>query len=79
MNDISIKSADYRSLETLLNQKNPSIRFQQFKEREAKELHELTLSTSQQIQPTLSDKLANTLEKARAGSSLRMTGKLIIE
>jgi hypothetical protein len=74
MSEISTKSIEYQSLETLLMQKNPSIRFQQLKEREAKELHEASISIPQQFQSTLTDKLASTLDKARAGSSLKMTG-----
>jgi hypothetical protein len=72
MNDISTKSVEYQTLESLLIQKNPSIRFQQFKEREAKELLD---STAQQLQATLSEKTSNALERARAGSSLKMTGE----
>ncbi len=59
MNDISRKSLEYQSLETLLLQKNPSIRFQQVKERENKELLDPQL-----IQSSLTD-------KTRIGSSMK--------
>jgi len=59
MNDISRKSPEYQSLETLLLQKNPSIRFQQIKERENKELLDPQL-----IQSSLTD-------KTRIGSSIK--------
>jgi hypothetical protein len=59
MNDISRKSPEYQALETLLIQKNPSIRFQQVKERENKELLDPQL-----IQSSLT-------EKTRTGSSMK--------
>jgi len=59
MNDISRKSPEYQSLETLLIQKNPLIRFQQVKERENKELLDPQL-----IQSSLT-------EKTRTSSSMK--------
>ncbi|CAF3487993.1 unnamed protein product [Rotaria sp. Silwood1] len=63
MKDISVKSSIYQSLETLLFHKNPLIRLQQIKEREAKELLEQQQST-QVSQPIIP-------EKPRATSSIR--------
>ncbi|CAF1194477.1 unnamed protein product [Rotaria sordida] len=63
MNGISVKSSIYQSLETLLTQKNPLIRLQQIKEREAKELLEQQ-QASQVSQPIIP-------EKPRAASSIR--------
>ncbi len=52
MNDISNKSPIYQTLENLLLQKSPTNRFQQIKEREAKELlDQQTISVSQPIIP----------------------------
>ncbi|CAF4330519.1 unnamed protein product, partial [Adineta steineri] len=74
MNDISIKSPDYQSLETILTQKNPSTRFQQFKERETKELlDQQSTQSSQQLQPSVPDKTTNISEKTRAGAILKST------
>jgi hypothetical protein len=62
MNDISIKSPIYQSLETILLQKNPTTRFQQIKEREAKDLYDQqTIQVSQPIIP----------EKTRITSSVK--------
>lgn len=78
MNDISMKSREYQSLETLLNQKNPSIRFQQYKERELKELLEAQSNVVlQTLQPTIPEKSTNINEKLRSGSSLKMAGQFI--
>ena len=67
---------EYQLLETLLAQKNPSIRFQQFKERESRELLDpQSIPAPQQLQPTLADKTTNTSEKTRAGSSMKTAGK----
>jgi len=55
MNDISIKSPNYQLLESLLLQKNPTIRFQQIKEREAKELYDQ--QPIQVSQPTITEKI----------------------
>ncbi|CAF2496601.1 unnamed protein product [Rotaria sp. Silwood2] len=63
MNDISVKSSIYQSLEILLRQKNPLIRLQHIKEREAKELLDQQQS-SQVSQPIIP-------EKPRATSSIR--------
>jgi hypothetical protein len=61
-------------LETLLSQKNPSIRFQILKERETKELLDpQSIQSSQQLQPSFSDKATNISEKTRAGSSYKST------
>jgi hypothetical protein len=68
MNDISTKSPEYQSLETLLGQKNPLNRFQQFKERETKELLD-----PQSIQSTISEKNTNISEKTRTGSNVKPT------
>jgi hypothetical protein len=62
MNDISIKSPNYQLLETLLLQKNPTIRFQQIKEREARELYDQ--QPVQVPQPTIP-------EKTRISSSVK--------
>jgi len=62
MNDISIKSPNYQLLETLLLQKNPTIRFQQIKEREARELYDQ--QPVQVLQPTIP-------EKTRISSSVK--------
>lgn len=76
MNEISTKTTEYHSLEILLTQKNPSIRFQQHREREMKELSDLqSIPASQQLQPIVPEKSANTNEKFRSGSSLKMTGQ----
>ncbi|CAF3653656.1 unnamed protein product [Adineta steineri] len=76
MNDISIKSSDYQSLETILTQKNPSTRFQQFKERETKELlDQQSTQSSQQLQPSVPDKTTNISEKTRAGTILKSTNQ----
>jgi hypothetical protein len=61
MNDIPIKSSIYQSLEALLLQKNPSVRFQQIKEHEAKEFLD---QQSIQVIP----------EKTRIASSIKPTG-----
>jgi len=61
-------------LETLLSQKNPSIRFQILKERETKELVDSqSIQSSQQLQPSFSDKATNISEKPQAGSSYKST------
>jgi hypothetical protein len=62
-------------LETLLSQKNPSIRFQILKERETKELldPQSIQSSQQQLQTSFSDKATNISEKIRAGSSYKST------
>ncbi|CAM2720587.1 unnamed protein product [Rotaria socialis] len=68
MNDVSTKSANYRSLETLLTQRNPSTRLQRIKDRDAKELMDQqhqTIQVSQQIVP----------EKTRASSSTKSTSQ----
>lgn len=65
MDDISTKSVEYQSLETLLMQKSPSARFQQLKERETKELLDA------QSNQSLSDKTANNSDKMRVGSSVK--------
>lgn len=80
MNEISTKSREYQSLETLLIQKNPSIRFQQYRERELKELLETqSLAATQTLQPTVAEKPTNTNEKVRSSSSLKMAGQFSIE
>ncbi len=62
MNDISNKSPIYQTLENLLLQKSPTNRFQQIKEREAKELlDQQTISASQPIIP----------DKTRVASSVK--------
>jgi hypothetical protein len=66
MNDIPTKSPIYQSLEALLMQKSPSIRFQQFKEREAKEL----LDQQQQQQP-IQPPQQIIPEKTRAASTVK--------
>jgi hypothetical protein len=71
MNDISIKSIEYQSLETLLIQKNPVNRLQQIKDRDAKEL--LDPQLFQPVPQTMLDKSISTSEKMRAGSSLKST------
>jgi hypothetical protein len=63
MNDISVKSPIYQSLETLLLQKSPLIRFQQIKEREAKELYDQ--QPIQITQQTVTD------QKTRVTSSVK--------
>jgi len=60
MNDIPIKSPIYQSLEAVLLQKNPSVRFQQIKEHEAKEFLD---QQSIQVIP----------EKTRIASSIKPT------
>ena len=78
MNEISTKSTEYQSLEALLTQKNPSIRFQQYREREMKELLDLqSIPASQQLQPIVPEKSANTNEKFRSGSSMKMAGQFL--
>jgi hypothetical protein len=67
MSDISIKSPIYQSLQALLFQKNPSIRFQQFKEREAKEL----LDQQQPVQVPQQSIPEKQPEKIRAASSVK--------
>ena len=72
MNEISVKSAEYQSLETLLIQKSPVTRLQQYREREAKELLDLqTQATAQPAQTTIAEKTITVPDKARAGSSLK--------
>jgi hypothetical protein len=66
MNDISSKSSEYQSLESLLVQKSPSVRFQQIRERDNKELLD-----AQPIQQTLLEKGLNIPDKTRAGSSIK--------
>ncbi|CAF3894964.1 unnamed protein product [Rotaria sordida] len=76
MNDISTKSSEYQSLETLLAQKNPLYRFQQLREREAKELLDLQLiPPSQQLQQSISEKTTNISEKTRIPSSAKSTNQ----
>jgi hypothetical protein len=68
MNDISIKSPIYQSLEALLLQKNPTIRFQQIKEREAKDLlDQQPVQVSQPILP----------EKTRLPSTVKPTSSFV--
>lgn len=62
MNEISYKSAVYLALESLLLQKNPMIRFQQIKEREAKDLYDQ--QPIQISQPSIP-------EKTRVSSSVK--------
>jgi len=46
MNDIPVKSSTYQSLEMLLQTKNPSFRFQQYRERENKAASEQHIETT---------------------------------
>jgi UDP-3-O-[3-hydroxymyristoyl] glucosamine N-acyltransferase len=72
MDDISTKSSEYQSLETLLIQKSPPVRFQQVRERESKELFDAqTIHPTQQLQPSLPEKATNISEKTRIGSSVK--------
>ncbi|CAF4146709.1 unnamed protein product [Rotaria socialis] len=73
MNDISTKSSEYQSIEILLTQKSPLLRFQQLREREPKESFDL--QSIQQLQQSISEKTANTLEKPRTGSSSKPTNQ----
>jgi len=64
MNDISTKSSAYQTLENLLLQKSPTTRFQQIKEREAKDLHDQqSIPVAQPIVP----------EKNRTTSNVKPT------
>ena len=65
MNDINTKSLIYQTLQNLLRQKSPMTRFQQIKDREAKDLHE------QQTGPPLP---AVVTEKTRVSSSVKASG-----
>ena len=67
MIDISNKSVAYQTLESLLLQKSPITRFQQIKDREAKDLHE------QQTAPV--PRPAST-EKTRVSSSVKSSSKI---
>ena len=74
MAEISVKSAEYQSLETLLIQKNPLNRLQQYREREAKEALDLQATASTQATgaaPTAADKATTVPERARIGSSVK--------
>ena len=64
-----MKSPIYQSLESLLLIKNPSVRFQQIREREAKELLEQqqSLQVSQQT----------IIEKPRTSSSVKSTSSIM--
>ncbi|CAF3483376.1 unnamed protein product [Rotaria sp. Silwood1] len=76
MNDISTKSPEYQSLEALLAQKSPLFRFQQFREREAKELFDLqSIQPSQQLQQPIPEKTTNVSEKTRVPSSAKPTNQ----
>ncbi|CAF0866619.1 unnamed protein product [Rotaria sp. Silwood1] len=76
MNDISTKSPEYQSLEALLAQKSPLFRFQQFREREAKELFDLqSIQPSQQLQQPIPEKTINVSEKTRVPSSAKPTNQ----
>ena len=66
MNDLSTKSPVYQTLQNLLLQKSPITRFQQIKEREAKELLE------QQSIPVPTPIIP---EKARSTSNVKGTSK----
>ncbi|CAF3585357.1 unnamed protein product, partial [Rotaria sp. Silwood2] len=69
------KSSEYQSLETLLAQKSPLFRFQQFREREAKELFDLqSIQLSQQLQQPISEK-TNISEKTRILTSAKPTNQ----
>lgn len=70
MNDVLTKSSVYRSLETMLIQRNPLTRLQRIKEHEAKELLEQqqSIQLSQQTIP----------EKIRASSSTKSTSQFVI-
>lgn len=66
MNDLSTKSPIYQTLENLLLQKSPTARFQQIKDREAKELHDQQpISVPQPIVP----------EKTRSTSNVKPTSE----
>lgn len=68
MNEISIKSPEYQSMELLLTKKSPFTRRQQSRERDGKEsldLHSAQASQQQQ----------STLEKPRTGSSVKISSK----
>lgn len=67
MSDIPNKSAAYQTLESLLLQKSPITRFQQIKDREAKDLHE------QQTVPVLPPVAT---EKTRVSSSVKSSSKI---
>ena len=74
MIEISMKSVEYQTLETLLQQKNPSVRFQQIKDRETKEQLDVQLTQgSQQLQPTPPEKITVASEKTRGGSTTKAT------
>lgn len=65
MTDISNKSPTYQTLQNLLTQKSPITRFQQIKDREAKELYE---QQNPPLPPTV------TTEKTRVSSSVKASG-----
>lgn len=74
MAEISVKSAEYQSLQTLLIQKNPLNRLQQYREREAKEALDLQATASTQATgtgTTAADKATTVPERARIGSSVK--------
>ena len=67
MIDISNKSIAYQTLESLLLQKSPITRFQQIKDREAKDLHEQQTGP---VPPPASS------EKIRVSSSVKSSSKI---
>lgn len=71
MNGITTNSLIYQSLENLLIQKNPSSRFQQIKDREAKDLLD-----QQQQQQSLQTSQQTIQEKTRVSSSVKSTSKI---
>jgi hypothetical protein len=66
MSDIPTKSPVYQTLENLLLQKSPTARFQQIKDREAKDLHDQqSVSGAQPVIP----------DKSRSTSNVKPTSK----
>jgi hypothetical protein len=76
MKEISTKSSEYQTLEKLLVEKNPSTRFQHIREREVKELLDLSLPpASQSSSQVLSDRVGTTAERVRTGSTAKLNSE----
>lgn len=77
MTEISVRTAEYQSLETLLLQKNPMFRLQQYREREAKEALDQQTANATQLTATIgttAEKTTIVPERARIGSSVKGKG-----
>lgn len=80
MTEISVRTAEYQSLENLLLQKNPKYRLEKYREREAKEALDQQTTNPNQLTATTgtaAEKTTIVLERARIGSSVKAKGSTV--